>query len=88
MTRQRELRKQVAIIFGAEAPRLVLEGWEHPAGAKAEDVAYWDVVGGLNTPTELDDGYRVGGWAPLVDGAEATRRRDAFLRAALADLRR
>lgn len=83
-----ELRKQVAIIFGPEAPELVLEGWERAAGTKADDVAYWDAVAALNTRTELDDGYRSGGWAPLLDPVGATRRRDAFLEAALTNLGR
>jgi aminoglycoside phosphotransferase (APT) family kinase protein len=81
-----ELRKQVAIIFGPEAPDLVLEGWERATATKARDVSYWDAVAALNTRTELDDGYRSGGWAPLLDAAGATDRRDAFLRVALTNL--
>lgn len=69
-----ELRKQVAMAFGSEAPGHVIEGWEHIMRTKASDVAYWDAVAALNTRTELD-------------GAE-TDRRDAFLRAALANLDR
>ncbi len=80
-----ELRKQVAIIFGSDAPDLVLQGWEDAAGTTGADVAYWDTVAALNTPSQLDDGYQSGGWAPL-DGAAATRRRDAFLQAALTRL--
>ena len=72
-----ELRKQVAIIFGPDAPDVVLDGWERAAGTTAEDVAYWDAVAALNTPTEMD------GWAPFVDGPAATARRDAFLVSAL-----
>ena len=83
-----ELRKQVAIIFGPEAPEPVLDGWERATGRRAEDVAYWDAVAALNTRTELDDAYRSGGWAPLLDGAGATDRRDAFLRTALTNLGR
>lgn len=71
-----ELRKQVAIAFGPHAPDHVLEGWEHAAGTRAADVAYWDAVAALNTRTELTD------WTVLG----ATDRRDAFLRAALANL--
>lgn len=78
-----ELRKQVAIIFGPEAPDSVLDGWERAAGTKAEDVAYWDAVAALNTPTEIADGYQTGGWAPLMDGPAATARRNAFLESAL-----
>ena len=40
----------------------------------------------LNTRTELDDGYRSGGWTPLLDAPGATDRRDAFLRVALTNL--
>lgn len=72
-----ELRKQVAIIFGPDAPDVVLDGWERAAGTTAEDVAYWDAVAALNTPTEME------GWAPFVDGPGATARRDAFLESAL-----
>ena len=64
-----ELRKQVAITFGPEAPTHVLAGWEHATGTKATDVPYWDAVAALNTPTEL--------WG------QATARRDAFLRESL-----
>jgi aminoglycoside phosphotransferase (APT) family kinase protein len=71
-----ELRKQVAIAFGPEAPDHVLEGWEGAAGTKAADVPYWDAVAALNTRTEL----------PGLDGLGATHRRDSFLRAALANL--
>ncbi|SDS61197.1 phosphotransferase family protein [Actinopolymorpha singaporensis] len=67
-----ELRKQVAITFGPDAPAHVLEGWERRSGIRPRDVAYWDAVAALNTPTEL-----VG--AP-------TDRRDAFLRTALTNL--
>lgn len=67
-----ELRKQVAVWYGdGDAPRLVLAGWERATGTRARDVAYWDAVAALNTPT---------GWY----SPDATRRRDTFLRAALA----
>jgi aminoglycoside phosphotransferase (APT) family kinase protein len=65
-----ELRKQVAIMYGADAPRHVLIGWERASGRRASDVAYWDAVAALNTPTRLYD-------------ETATAGRDAFLRAAL-----
>ncbi len=68
-----ELRKQVAITFGPAAPAQVLDGYEHATAAKARDVAYWDAVAALNTPTELYS-------------ATATARRDAFLHAALVNL--
>ena len=72
------LRNQLAIMFGSEAPDLVLDGWEQATSSKARDVAYWDAVAALNTRTELD----------RLDGVGATDRRDAFLRAALENLRR
>ena len=78
-----ELRAQAAIIFGAAAPDLVLEGWERAARTTASHLAYWDAVAALNSPTTIDDGYQTGGWAPLVDGTAATERRDAFLETAL-----
>ncbi len=68
-----ELRKQAAILYDDDAPRHVQEGWERAGGARAGDVPYWDAVAALNTPTEL--------YSP-----RATRRRDDFLRAALAQL--
>ncbi|MFD2081790.1 Predicted kinase, aminoglycoside phosphotransferase (APT) family [Actinopolymorpha cephalotaxi] len=67
-----ELRKQVAITFGPDAPAHVLDGWEGHSGVRPRYVAYWDAVAALNTPTEL-----IG--AP-------THRRDAFLRMALSKL--
>src|SRR5439155_20235514 len=70
------LRNQLNIMFGPEVPDLVLDGWERATGSKAKDVTYWDAVAALNTRTELDE----------TDGAGATDRRDAFLRAALANL--
>ncbi|MEV4622304.1 aminoglycoside phosphotransferase family protein [Asanoa sp. NPDC049573] len=68
-----ELRKQVAYVNGPDAPRFVLDGWERTSGTRASDVAYWDAVAALNTPTACDP-------------PEHTPRRDGFLRAALARL--
>jgi aminoglycoside phosphotransferase (APT) family kinase protein len=68
-----ELRKQVAILYDDDAPRHVLDGWERAGGTRAGDVAFWDAVAALNTPT--------GSYSP-----HAARRRDAFLRAAVARL--
>ena len=59
--------------YGQDAPAHVLEGWERQAGRAAIAVPYWDAVAALNTPTVLED-------------AEATERRDAFLRTALDEL--
>lgn len=71
------IRNQLAIMFGTDAPDLVLDGWERATGTKARDIAYWDAVAALNTRTELDEEYRMTG---------ATDRRDAFLAAAIANL--
>jgi aminoglycoside phosphotransferase (APT) family kinase protein len=65
-----ELRKQVALASGQDAPRYVLQGWERASGVRATDVAYWDAIAALNTPTECDPPAH-------------TARRDEFLRAAL-----
>jgi hypothetical protein len=65
--------KQVAFANGADAARHVLDGWERASATRATDVAYWDAVAALNTPTECDP-------------PEHTPRRDDFLRAALAKL--
>ena len=68
-----ELRKQVAIHYDDAAPGHVLAGWERAAGARPDDLPYWDAVAALNTPT--------GSYSPC-----AARRRDDFLRAAVAQL--
>jgi aminoglycoside phosphotransferase (APT) family kinase protein len=70
------LRNQLNIMFGPEAPDLVLDGWERATGSKARDVAYWDAVAALNTRTDME----------VFDGVGATDRRDAFLLVALANL--
>ena len=68
-----ELRKQVALVNGEDAPRYVLEGWERASDTRAADVAYWDAIAALNTPTECDPPAH-------------TPRRDELLRAELARL--
>ena len=68
-----ELRKQVAIAYGDEAPGYVLEGWERTAGTQACDIPFWDATAALNTPTDSN-------------GPADAARRDAFLSAALAQL--
>jgi aminoglycoside phosphotransferase (APT) family kinase protein len=68
-----ELRKQVAVRYDDDAPGHVLRGWERASGARADDIPYWDAVAALNTPTESYS-------------RSAARRRDDFLRAAIAQL--
>ncbi|MFI5692226.1 aminoglycoside phosphotransferase family protein [Kribbella sp. NPDC051586] len=69
-----ELRKQIAITYGPKATKGIVTGWEEAAGASATNIAYWDAVAAVNTPTVL--------YSPL-----ATVRRDGFLQAALERLR-
>lgn len=81
------LRLEAALQYGPAAPHHVLDGWQCEAGRFATNVAYWDAVAALNTPTDLDD------WSPGFDqfgqplpGAAVTARRNAFLRDALGQL--
>jgi aminoglycoside phosphotransferase (APT) family kinase protein len=78
-----ELRMQMAIQYGLDAPAHVLDGWERQAGRTAANVPYWDAVAALNTPVTMDGwpGFDTNG-QPL-DATAVTARRDAFLRAAL-----
>lgn len=67
-----EVRKNVAILYDDnDAHGHVLDGWQRAAGTRADHIHYWDAVAALNTPT---------------DAHHATRRRDEFLRAAIARL--
>lgn len=81
------LRLNMAVQYGLAAADHVLDGWQEESGRLASHVPYWDAVAALNTPTDL-----TGFWSafdPLgepLTGAEATERRDAFLRMALDDL--
>lgn len=72
------LRMEESLTFGLAAADEILAGWQEASGREAEDIAYWDLVAALNTPTDLSR------WAPTLP--EATENRDAFLRAALARL--
>jgi len=68
------LRFHAVLHHDPDPAALVLEGWEDEMGRKATDLAYWDALIALNTPTDLD---------PL----EGTNdRRDDFLRAAIDQL--
>ena len=82
------LRCDAAICFGLEAAADIQHGWEEATGRPAVDVAYWDVVAALSTPPDM-------GWFPAAIAAQGRpdltqevllRRRDEFLRAALARL--
>jgi hypothetical protein len=43
-----ELRLQMALQYGPEAPQHVLAGWEYQSGRQATDTPYWDIVAALN----------------------------------------
>lgn len=79
------LRLDMAIQYGMDAPQHVLEGWERTAGRAATDVAYWDTIAALNTPTVLNEACFDHDGSPL-DAMAATERRDAFLRTAISVL--
>lgn len=74
-----ELRKQMALQYGPDAPAHLLEGWQHESGRQTTHVPYWDAVAALNTPAILH------GWPGFddqgipLDANTATRRRDTFL---------
>jgi hypothetical protein len=68
-----ELRKQVAIAYGEQAPKHVLDGWERAAATSARDMPFWDATAALNTPTKSNR-------------PRDAARRDKFLSAAVAQL--
>lgn len=81
-----ELRLQMALQYGPQAPGHVLAGWENQSGRQATDTPYWDIVAALNTPVILH------GWPGFdTDGSDlpvttVTARRDEFLSTALGQL--
>lgn len=79
------LRLNMAIEYGSSAAAYVLEGWQSTAGRVATNVAYWDAVAALNTPTALEDLSFTDGGASMT-AETTTERRDAFLRDALSAL--
>jgi hypothetical protein len=62
----------------------VLDGWQRESGRQATNVAYWDTVAAVYSPAVLDD-YEPGfdDQGHEIDWPAKTKRRDAFLRAAL-----
>jgi aminoglycoside phosphotransferase (APT) family kinase protein len=81
-----ELRLQMALGYGADAPQHVLDGWEQQSGQPAANVAYWDAVAALNTPTELTDWPGFGADGHELGPGGVTRRRDDFLEIAVETL--
>lgn len=78
-----QLRMQMALQYGPDAPALVLEGWQREAGRNATNLAYWDAMAALNTPAELDGPPGFDDRGAPVDLIAVTNRRDTFLRSAL-----
>ncbi len=81
------LRMKMAVQYGPDAATHVLDGWQRESGHEATNLAYWDAVAALHTPTHLDD------WEPGFDqkgtqlsSGVLTERRDTFLRTALDQL--
>lgn len=78
-----ELRMQMALQYGADAPGHVLDGWQQQSGQRATNVAYWDAVAALNTPTDLTGWPGFDGDGHPLSPPAVTRRRDDFLRTAV-----
>lgn len=82
------VRLDAALMFGLDAADPVRAAWEDTRGRPADDVPYWDAVAALNQPGDLAT------FAPVMHdqgrtdltGRLLNERRDAFLRAALAEL--
>jgi aminoglycoside phosphotransferase (APT) family kinase protein len=81
-----ELRLQMALGYGHDAPAQVLAGWERQSGRRATDVAYWDAVAALNTPTDLTGWPGFEGDGSASTPGAVTRRRDDFLHKAVGAL--
>lgn len=81
-----ELRLQVALQYGYDSAKNVVEGWRTTSGLDLPDLPYWDVVAALNTPLVLE------GWPGFdrdgerISDAAVSARRDDFLERALRDL--
>lgn len=83
-----QLRMKMAVQYGPDAAMHVLEGWQRESGREATNVPYWDAVAAASTHAELSDfepGFDDHG--NPMDVPSVTGRRDAFLRAALDQLR-
>ncbi len=83
-----ELRMQMALQYGSAAPAYVLDGWQRESGRQATNVPYWDAVAALNTPAELHGWPGFDNQGNSLSEPALTKRRDAFLRAALDQLER
>lgn len=81
------LRLHLAVQYGLDAARQVLQGWQSESGHSANNLAYWDVVAALNTPAVLwPEAPAFDNRGNRLDPPGATRRRDQFLHEALDQL--
>jgi aminoglycoside phosphotransferase (APT) family kinase protein len=83
------LRCDAALCASPDAADEALAGYEQASGRRAEHVAYWDLVAGLATPPTMDwfvSAIQGQGRGDL-DQATLIDRRDAFVAAALVQLR-
>jgi aminoglycoside phosphotransferase (APT) family kinase protein len=78
------LRMNMAIRYGHDAAEQVLRGWEAETGHPAANLAYWDAMSALNTPTVLWPGIPAfDDQGRSLDQSVPTVRRNHFLRTAL-----
>ncbi len=80
------LRLQMAIKYGLEGAEQVLQGWQSEAGRPPSNLAYWDVVAALHTPTVLAHGLALDDQGKMREPHAETERRDEFLCTALDQL--
>lgn len=78
-----QLRMQMAYQYGLGAADHVLEGWQREAGRQALDLAYWDTVAALNTPSDMAGWPAFDDHGASLDPQGVIDRRDAFLISAL-----
>ena len=83
------LRCDVTVMFGPEAAAEIVAGWKEEFGKPPDQLAYWDVMSCLAAPADLSywlSNFHAQGRTDL-DITTVTARRDAFLAAALHELR-
>ncbi len=79
------IRFDVALYFGLDGLDAVNEGWHEAGGPQIDQLAYWDVLAALSSPTDLSS------WMPTIAGPgradldirTIATRRDDFIRSAL-----
>lgn len=84
------MRLDAAIMYGVDTADGVLDGWVRQAGRPAADLAYWDVVAALSTPSDFRERWEAtiqDQGRPDLTADLLTARRDEFLEQALERLR-